>query len=70
MRNLTKALLNELLEDITDYDGLNLSQQAKQFILDKCEETEDIEFVEKQVNLYLKNNGYEYNCYTWTWGKV
>lgn len=69
MSKITSAVLETLLEEITDYEGVILSEDEFKALEEKCGEYEDRESIELIINSYLTELRYEYNHEECRWFK-
>lgn len=61
MSRISNAMLDELLDEISDYDFVHLSQPQIRELEDICDQWEDKESIENEINRYLQKHSYMYN---------
>jgi len=60
MSKISNAILNSLLEEITDYELVKLSAHHTKKLQAICDRWEDKESIETEINRYLKSLNYVY----------
>lgn len=60
-------LVDELLEEITDYDLLELSESELNSLYDTCKYMKDVNEIEREINIFLQSLGHEYNDFDNVW---
>ena len=70
MSRISDAFVETLLEEITDYELVTLTQEQQVNLSSVCDEWEDRESIETEINLYLKAIGYEYDDNDCKWKPI
>jgi hypothetical protein len=60
MSRISNAMLDDLLERISDYDYVHLSKRQYRELEDICDRWEDKESIESEINGFLLKNNYMY----------
>ena len=61
MSKISIAIVDTLLEEITDYEEVELSDEDYEKIYKLADQWRDEESIESEINGYLLANGYSYN---------
>lgn len=61
MSKISTAILETLLEEITDYSNVNLTGEEMSELSKACDQWSDKESIESEINIHLKKFGYEYD---------
>ena len=69
MSKISNAILGTLLEEITDYCMVTLSEGQYIELSKKCDKWEDKSSIESEINIFLSTNNYTYNTDKCTWRK-
>lgn len=61
MSRISDAMMDTLLESITDYDWVELTDAQRDELYELCDQWEDKDSIELEINEYLINQGYQYD---------
>ena len=67
MSRISNAIVETLLEEITDYDLVGLSEEQLEALFNIADRWEDRESIESEINCFLLDNGYTYNLEKFIW---
>lgn len=59
IKTVGTLFVDKLLEEITDYEWLNLTKKEKDELYNICQDLEDKEDVEREINIYIQTIGYD-----------
>lgn len=69
MSRISDAILDSLLEEINDYQSLELSEEEYSELQVICDEWEDKDSIETEINIYIAKLGYEFDDDEFMWIK-
>jgi len=67
MSNISDAMLEALLEEITDYEELQLSEAELNELETRCSRRNDTESIKSEINIYVQEIGYKYDKENFKW---
>lgn len=65
MSKISNAMVETLLEEITDYEFVKLNPKQMKVLKDRCSIWRDEESIETEINIYLGELGYVYFKFQW-----
>ena len=67
MSKISDAMVDTLLDEITDYQEVRLTPEQLTTLKQDCENWEDKESIESEINEYLQEIGYVFDVHTCMW---
>lgn len=58
-KTIGTLMADRLLEEITDYEWLNLTDDEMKGLYEVCQDLEDKDDVEREINIYIQTIGYD-----------